>query len=106
MEARSRKQLCEKTRTSAKQQISGGLSILVWAFLLASQDQTRHENAKSMNCAMLGIQLLMPLFKYNSNIYIGWEINLKATNLCENGLARPKILWSLSTTMTRQYSLF
>ena len=25
----------------------------------------------SMNCAMLGIQLLMPLFKYNSNIDIG-----------------------------------
>jgi hypothetical protein len=49
---------------SAKQQISGRLSILVWAFLLASQDQTRHENAKSMNCAMLGIQLLMPLFEY------------------------------------------
>ena len=40
--------------SSAKQQISGGLSILVWAFPLASQDQTRHENAKSMNCAMLG----------------------------------------------------
>jgi hypothetical protein len=35
------------------------------------QDQTRHENAKSMNCAMLGIWLLMPLFKYNSNIDIG-----------------------------------
>ena len=48
--------------------VSGGLSILVWAFPLASQDQTRHENAKSMNCAMLGIQLLMPLFKYNCNI--------------------------------------
>jgi hypothetical protein len=29
------------------------------------------ENAKSMNCAMLGIQLLMLLFKYNSNIDIG-----------------------------------
>ena len=57
--------------TSAKQQISGGLSILLWAFLLASQDQTRHENAKSMNCAMLGIWLLMPLFKYNNNIDIG-----------------------------------
>jgi len=57
--------------TSAKQQISGRLSILVWALLLASQDQTRHENAKSMNCAMLGIWLLMPLFKWNSNIYIG-----------------------------------
>jgi hypothetical protein len=57
--------------TSEKQQISGGLSMLVWAFPLASQDQTRHENAKSMNCAMLGIQLLMLLFKYNSNIDIG-----------------------------------
>jgi len=34
---------------SAKQQISGGLSILVWAFPLASQDQTRHENAKSIH---------------------------------------------------------
>jgi len=52
-------------------QISGGLSILVWGFPLASQDQTRHENAKSMNCAMLGIRVLMPLFKYNSNIDIG-----------------------------------
>jgi len=59
------------TPTSAKQQISGGVSVLVWAFPLASQDQTRHENAKSMNCAMLGIRLLMPLFKYNSNIDIG-----------------------------------
>jgi hypothetical protein len=58
-------------KSSAKQQISGGLSILVWAFPLASQDQTRHENAKSMNCAMLGIWVLMPLFKYNSNIDIG-----------------------------------
>jgi len=57
--------------TSTKQQISGGLSILVWAFLLASQHKTRHENAKSMNCAMLGIWLLMPLFKYNINIDIG-----------------------------------
>jgi hypothetical protein len=45
--------------------------LLVWAFPLASQDQTRRENAKSMNCAMLGIRLLMPLFKYNSNIDIG-----------------------------------
>jgi hypothetical protein len=53
---------------SAKQQNSGRL---VWAFPLASQDQTRHENAKSINCAMLGIQLLMPLFKYNNNIDIG-----------------------------------
>jgi hypothetical protein len=58
-------------QTSAKQQISGGLSILVWAFPLVSQDQTRHENAKSMNCAMLGIRLLMQSFKYNSNIDIG-----------------------------------
>jgi len=57
--------------TAQHQQISGGLSILVWAFPLASQDQTRHENAKSMNCAMLGIRLLMPLFKWNSKIYIG-----------------------------------
>jgi len=45
--------------------------MLVWALPLASQDQTRHENAKSMNCAMLGIRLSMPLFKYNSNIDIG-----------------------------------
>jgi hypothetical protein len=59
------------TITSAKQQISSRLAILVWAFLLASQGQTKHENAKSMICAMLGIQRLMPLFKYNSNIYIG-----------------------------------
>jgi len=58
-------------RTSAKQQISGRLSMLVWAFPLASQHQTRHEKAKSMNCAMLGISLLMPLFEYNSNIDIG-----------------------------------
>jgi hypothetical protein len=66
--------VADETRTnsaSAKQRISGGLSILVWAFPLASQDQTGHENAKSMNCAMLGIRLLMPLFKYNSNIYTG-----------------------------------
>ena len=90
-------------RPSAKRQIYGGLSMLVWAFPLASQDQTRHENAKSMNCAMLGIRLLMKLFEYNSNIDIGYETNLKATNLCKNGLARPKILWSLSTIMTRQY---
>jgi len=54
---------------SKTKQISGGLSMLVWTFL-ASQDQTRHENAKSTNCAMLGIRLLMPLFKYNSNIDI------------------------------------
>jgi len=55
---------------SAKQQISGRLSMLVWAFLPVSEDQTRHENAKSMS-AMLGIQLLMPLSKYNSNTDIG-----------------------------------
>jgi len=55
----------------ARQQISGGLSMCVWAFPLASQDQTRHKNAKSMNCAMTGIRLLMPLSKYNSNIDIG-----------------------------------
>jgi hypothetical protein len=56
--------------------------MLVWAFPLASQHQTRHEKAKSMNCAMLGIWLLMPLFKYNSNIDIGQEFNLKEIWAC------------------------